>query len=256
MRVDVEVKRPKLRNSVLEQAEILKRPAAEADAIQAGLCANTGTDLGDSMGQRAMEPRGDIGGRRASEKIDDNCLNERLGIELERTAFDDLEWIYTFHLRRDHFQFNRGLRLVGCFVSKADDRGDGIEEPSARRGIDCLYAAVDHSADEVDLLARNFIEERKIQSQCFLAEGGFQMRQSASPRLAHGAVAPGERRVAKMRSASESGEIADQKLAAPDLAVGAIARAVKSNANDRFAKAIIRHATRNVCVVMLHADRR
>jgi len=57
-----------------------------------------------------------------------------------------------------------------------------------------------------------------------------------------------------MRPALEADEVGDEKFASPDFAVGAIAGSVKGHADDLAGEMVLRHATGDVRVMVLHAD--
>ncbi len=57
-----------------------------------------------------------------------------------------------------------------------------------------------------------------------------------------------------MAAALEMEKIADQEFAAPDLAVRSVARAIERHADHGALDAVIRHATRDVRMMVLHAD--
>jgi hypothetical protein len=57
-----------------------------------------------------------------------------------------------------------------------------------------------------------------------------------------------------MRPPRKPRKVRNQKLAAPDPAVGAVPRAVESDADHLAAQMVFRHATRNVRMVVLHPD--
>src|SRR5215471_11508558 len=80
------------------------------------------------------------------------------------------------------------------------------------------------------------------------------MSQRAAPGLSNGTVASGQRRVTQMCTPIEFGVIANQELSAPNLAVGAIARAVEGHSDHRAAQSVVGHATGNMRMMMLHAD--
>src|ERR1035441_5166423 len=57
-----------------------------------------------------------------------------------------------------------------------------------------------------------------------------------------------------MRSPLKSSEVSDQEFPAPDLGIGAVAGSVECYAYYLAAQMVLRHATGDVRVMMLHAD--
>src|ERR1700722_17463412 len=75
-----------------------------------------------------------------------------------------------------------------------------------------------------------------------------------APRLSDRGVAPGQQYIPKMSAPGEAGEIRNQKFASPNSAVGPKSSAVQGHPQNLAAQVIFRHATRDVRMVMLHAD--
>src|SRR6202453_2340078 len=86
-------------------------------------------------------------------------------------------------------------------------------------------------------------------------KGLYQMSHCHPPGFANGRGASGQRHVGEMCGTLESCVTGDQRLAAPDLPVGAITGAVKGEANNPSVDQILRHARSNVRMVMLHAHK-
>ena len=73
-----------------------------------------------------------------------------------------------------------------------------------------------------------------------------------APRLPNGSVATCHADVTQVRRSPELPIVANQKLPAPDGAVGAETGAVERDPNDRLDKAVLRHAARHVGMMMLY----
>src|SRR5579863_9472128 len=71
----------------------------------------------------------------------------------------------------------------------------------------------------------------------------------------HGSVATRHGNVLKMRKAGKAVEPANQHFSAPDAAVGAIAGTIERQPDYRALQSMFCHASSNVRVVMLHANR-
>src|SRR5512140_864026 len=56
-----------------------------------------------------------------------------------------------------------------------------------------------------------------------------------------------------MSAAFEAGKVGDQEFSSPNLAIGAVSGAIEGNADHLSFEVILRHATRDVCMVVLHA---
>src|SRR5947207_3032746 len=77
-------------------------------------------------------------------------------------------------------------------------------------------------------------------------------RQRGAPGLAHGRIAAWELKVAEVSVPVEAAVPGDEKLAAPDLPVRAVAGAIERDADDVAIEAVLGHAARDMRVVMLH----
>ena len=150
------------------------------------------------------------------------------------------------------FQRDRGLALEGHLRGQPEDGSNGIEQPATGGCFDGLN------------LPDSIVSTRSI---CFCAYRG--KASSSAERVARKCRADSStpcaradgrlhRRRAAGRSANARGARSrrnrDQKFAAPDLAIGAISGAIERYADHLVREMVLRHATGDVRMVMLHAD--
>ncbi len=100
------------------------------------------------------------------------------------------------------------------------------------------------------------VPARQIDLPVFRPKRIVQMRSRHAPALFCRAVSPGQRHITQMSAPFEPGVVANQKLAAPDPAVRPEPGAVECHADDLFPQAVLRHATRDVRMVMLNGELR
>ena len=98
--------------------------------------------------------------------------------------------------------------------------------------------------------------ERQVQLPGLVAEGAAQVAQGRPVGPVDGGLAAGQRNVGQVGQAPVAREIAQQELAAPDGAVGAVAGAVPADADDRPIGAVLGQAGGQVGVVVLHGHQR
>ena len=107
----------------------------------------------------------------------------------------------------------------------------------------------------VEILRRNIGDKGKVAHE-IASEVAHQIRHSHAPRFADRRLSAGQRNIRKVRGALEAAVIGQQHFPSPDAAVGAVAGAVKRDADDAAFQMVLRHAACDVRVMMLHADLR
>ena len=257
---------PQKRHRIAQQTDVLKRSAAEADAVQAMRSTKARAGGGDYARHREVESRGDFAGRDAIDHVTDNRLDGGPQIDLKGVARFDRERVLSGGFCCRHLQFNGGLPFVRDFVPNAEQRRYGIEEASARGCLDCLNVFGDHRIHHPNLLRRNIAKNRKRQRQCVFAERLAQPGKRTAPGSPHCAVAAGKRHILQMAAAFEIPEIANEEFASPYLAVRPIPCAIERHPNNPAFDSVgfysvgfysvFCHATRYVRVVVLDADGR
>ena len=152
----------------------------------------------------------------------------------------------------DGLQLDRRLALVVDPRADAAQRRDGVEQPAHARGLGSRQAGAGQLGDRAPARRRHLTAERRRQRRLLLP-GRHEPGAGHPPRLAHGRVAAGHADREQVADALEGGQVADEQLAAPHRAVGAVAGAVVDRAHGRPGLAVLGQARGQVRVVVLHA---
>src|SRR6266568_5249533 len=81
-----------------------------------------------------------------------------------------------------------------------------------------------------------------------------QMTQRHSPRFSDSGLAARHGHIVQMREALKTLKPTDQYFAAPNAPVGAVSGPVQRKPDDRSLQPVLSHASRDMCVMMLHRD--
>ena len=103
-----------------QQAEVLERASAEAYPVQPVVVADTGTAIGDDVGDGGVEPGGNVGRGCPESHFPDNAGGGGAQVDLERDAVRDGEIVDPSGGGGYHLEFNGGLALIGCLVAETD----------------------------------------------------------------------------------------------------------------------------------------
>ncbi len=176
----------------------------------------------------------------------------------------------TFRIRRKGLihKLNGPLALIRGLQPNPQQRTDGIEEPPAARGGDGVQIPVmEHELRPQGVLIRqaqlpdDFLgtapghEAADIRIQPVL-----RLFQTVNHGHRDAPSLPGSRVAADLQEGFHTGNatevpvVRQENFATPDAAVGAVARAVQCNADDRLGMVVFRHAGYDMRIVMLHAQ--
>ena len=154
-------------------------------------------------------------------------------------------------MARERFQFDRRLGFVGHLVTHSEERRDRIEQPATTRSLDGADAPLDHFGEDASaFFAQKFARPRvgdfSKESQHISCRN--------SRRVANRRVTARQRQVLEMREPAKAEKIGDHCLAAPDSAVGAVARTVEGETYRRSLMAMLGHARDEVSVMVLNGN--
>ncbi len=167
-------------------------------------------------------------------------------------------------------QLNSALALIARLQPDAQQRTDGIKETAAARGSNGVQIPVmEHKLGPQGILVRqpqlphDFLGPTPGHEA---ADIGIQTVRGLFQTVDHGhrdaPALPGGRVPADLQEGLNAGGPAEmpvvrnEHFTAPDAAVGAVARAVQGNADDRLGMVIFRHAGNDVGIMMLNPQQR
>ena len=164
-------------------------------------------------------------------------------------------------------QGHRGLALEGRLVPQAQEGADAVEKASGARRLDAVDVLAQHEG-----LRQKFPLVAEAEREALLFPDGIdfgcaaachrahqavpQQADGDAPALARGLVAAGLREGLDGAEPPEALVVGEQELAAPDRAVGAVARAVERDADDGRLLVVLGHAGEDVRVVVLDFEER
>ena len=246
-------RRPAPRSSAgvqLEQQAVLEHAAGEHDGVEAARAGGLGARLGGRARDRAVEARA----RRPPASTPAATSSRHGGDRPARVehAAGDVERIgAALGAVGDRLELDRRLALVGDLGAHAAQRGDGVEQPAHARRQRRGEPGAGQLGDRVPAA--------RLDPGAAARASALPGRRRATRRPSATAGAPRGRRRAcrtghRCAGALEAVEVADQQLAAPDRAVGAVAGAVVDRPDRRAALAVLGQARGEVGVVVLDAD--
>ena len=147
-----------------------------------------------------------------------------------------------------------GFALVAGHLDEAQQRRHGVEEPAGRAAGRAVETAQHHLADHRALDAHAV--EQAAGGLGILEAAQVQKAERVARRLAHGRRAARQGPVGEMGGADEVRLVADEHLASPQRAVGAVARPVERDADDLAPLVRLGERRSDVGVVVLDLDER
>ncbi len=203
---------------------------------------------------RIVKARGDHAHTPARSNIPRDPTHHRSQIDHHRLAVLDLEVIALLHARLDrHLQRDRRLPLEAHLRRHAQQRRHRIEQPPARRRRHRLQPPRHHRLHQRHLPLADTAKPRQLRRN-LRPERIPQIAQRHPPRLPHRRIPTRERHIPQMPATLESRQIRDQKLPTPDRAIGPVSRPIHRHTDHLAAQMVLRHAARDVRVMMLHPD--
>lgn len=145
----------------LKQQDIMKAPAAEADAIQFALFADLFGEFHEHDGKTGMKSSTDVGDGFLATQITKQPLKERKCADLPMRVFgDQVEGIAALvsGIVRSHFEFDGGLRFVIYSGANAGERSHGVEKTAATGSARRMDLPIDHLLDD---FAAAFVDTAK-----------------------------------------------------------------------------------------------
>src|SRR5208282_5975931 len=158
-----------------------------------------------------------------------------------------------FRRRHRHLQFDRSLSFVIDLLTDSRQRCHGIKQTPATRRQRRIYTLLHHAQQKVNFAPIELANERNVELQKLAPKMLCQVTDRHPPWFADRSRSAWQRHILEMRGALKVLISGDEHFSAPNFSVGAIASPIQREPDYAAVKMILRHATGDVSVVVLHA---
>src|SRR5581483_3186540 len=240
-----------------KQIDILKGSPTQTYTFHAGALANPSRQERKHIHQPVVKPLAHDACGNAAAQFAHQYLKHGESIDQQFTVLlFDAEGIGALiaPAADGHFELDGRLRLVADLRADSGERRHGVKQPAATGRQWRVHAAFHHPEQHFHFGAVELTDEGYILPQEIAAEMLRQEAHGHPPRLTNGGLATRHRHVGEMRCPLKIPIVGEKYFPAPNPAICAVACAIQSEADHPPLQVILRHAARDVSMVMLNAD--